>query len=86
MKIETLAAIDIGSNAIRVLISNVEADSLYPDFKKTAFLRIPIRLGEDTFTKGKIGKKKKDQVINAMKGVAEPVQQVRCVMRRMPEN
>lgn len=70
MKIETLAAVDIGSNAIRVLISNVEADTPYPDFKKTAFLRIPIRLGEDTFTKGKIGKKKKEQVIHAMKGLS----------------
>lgn len=68
MKTETLGAIDIGSNAIRLLISNVDIDTAYTDFRKTAFLRVPIRLGEDVFTKGKIGSKKKKQLTNAMVG------------------
>ena len=68
MKTETLGAIDIGSNAIRLLISNVDMEIAYPDFRKTAFLRVPIRLGEDVFTKGKIGSKKKKQLTNAMVG------------------
>jgi len=66
MKTETLGAIDIGSNAIRLLVSNAELGVAYPDFKKTAFLRVPIRLGEDVFTKGKIGCEKKEQLIETM--------------------
>jgi exopolyphosphatase/guanosine-5'-triphosphate,3'-diphosphate pyrophosphatase len=66
MKTETLGAIDIGSNAIRLLISNAESGAAYPDFRKTAFLRVPIRLGEDVFTKGTIGNEKKMQLIDAM--------------------
>ena len=66
MKIETLAAIDIGSNAIRLLISNVEINASNNDFKKTVFIRLPIRLGEEVFTKMKIGDNKKEQLIHAM--------------------
>ena len=65
MKTETLGAIDIGSNAMRLLVNNVNMD-VQPDFRQAAFLRIPIRLGGDVFTKGKIGSKKKKQFINAM--------------------
>ena len=68
MEMETLGAIDIGSNAIRLLISNAESGVAYPDFRKTAFLRIPIRLGADVFTKGKIGEEKKKQLIEVMLG------------------
>jgi exopolyphosphatase/guanosine-5'-triphosphate,3'-diphosphate pyrophosphatase len=68
MKIETLAAIDIGSNAIRLLISNIEADTSVTDFKKTVFLRLPVRLGEDVFKKGKIGNRKREQLTNVMQG------------------
>jgi len=68
MKIETLAAIDIGSNAIRLLISNIEAGASITDFKKTVFLRLPIRLGEDVFKKGKIGNRKREQLIHVIQG------------------
>lgn len=63
-------AIDIGSNAIRLLINTVEE---YPDqveFKKTAFLRVPIRLGEDVFTRGEVGDQKRRQMCEAMEGFA----------------
>lgn len=45
---ETFGAIDIGSNAIRLLISYVEtyADKR-TEYKKAAFIRVPIRLGDD---------------------------------------
>ena len=43
---KTLAAIDIGTNAIRLFISNVEEYPTETLFKKIAFLRVPIRLGE----------------------------------------
>ena len=44
----TFGAIDIGSNAIRLLIDYVE-EYRAPEFKKAAFVRVPIRLGEDVF-------------------------------------
>ena len=51
MKIEKLAAIDIGSNAIRLLVTNVstEREGKEPSFVKSALVRVPIRLGADTF-------------------------------------
>lgn len=66
----TFGAIDIGSNAIRLLISTVEE---YPDqveYKKTAFLRVPIRLGEDVFTRGEISAQKRERMCEAMEGFA----------------
>lgn len=66
MKSETLAAIDIGSNAIRLLISNVDSSGSNVDFKKAAFLRVPIRLGEDVFTKKSISKEKQNLLMDAM--------------------
>ena len=48
------AAIDIGSNAIRLLLCNVYNGKGTPVFKKAELIRVPIRLGEDSFLKGKI--------------------------------
>lgn len=68
MKIERYAAIDIGSNALRVLISNVISDQKSPPkFMKSSMVRVPIRLGEDTFTVGEISKKNKKRIVKAMK-------------------
>lgn len=47
-----LAGIDVGTNAVRLLINNIEGNISSPDFKKVVFLRVPIRLGEDVFSKG----------------------------------
>ncbi|MFI3317838.1 MAG: hypothetical protein SNH88_01450 [Rikenellaceae bacterium] len=63
---ETLAAIDIGSNAIRLLIKYVETDKKV-SFKRAAFVRVPIRLGEDVFTEGRIGEKKREKLCDAMR-------------------
>lgn len=61
------AAIDIGSNATRILFCNVIVqDPKEPAFKKAELLRVPLRLGEDSFIKGKIGKDKADKLVNAM--------------------
>jgi len=55
LKIEKYAAIDIGSNAIRLLIATViEKEGFAPQFKKTSLVRVPIRLGADVFLEGKI--------------------------------
>lgn len=61
------AAIDIGSNAIRLLLSHVYDDGTIVKFTKAELIRIPIRLGEDAFLKGKISKDKSDKLISAMK-------------------
>ena len=58
MDIKKYAAIDIGSNAIRLLISNiVTKKGNEPQFKKSSLVRVPIRLGEDSFIKGFISEK-----------------------------
>lgn len=61
------AAIDIGSNAVRLLFSNVYADNGRTYFKKAELIRIPLRLGEDSFLNGKISSKKADKLITSMK-------------------
>lgn len=68
IKINKYAAIDIGSNAVRLLIMDVieKEDSKNVKFKKTALVRVPIRLGEDTFVKGKISQKNTDRLTDAM--------------------
>ena len=68
MKIERYAAIDIGSNAVRVLISNVvEVKGQPVKFMKSSMVRVPIRLGEDSFTVGEISIQNKKRLIKAMK-------------------
>jgi exopolyphosphatase/guanosine-5'-triphosphate,3'-diphosphate pyrophosphatase len=67
LRIKKYAAIDIGSNAMRVLISNVLETREEVHFQKNAFIRAPIRLGEDSFTFGEISKKNLKRMISAMK-------------------
>ncbi len=62
---ETLAAIDIGSNAIRLVVNYVDSSNKVA-FKKAAFLRVPIRLGEDVFTAGEISAAKRQRLCEAM--------------------
>ena len=66
------AAIDIGSNAIRLLISNVFENKDNTVFKKYSLTRIPIRLGEDAFLTGKISETKAERVVKAMNGIFIP--------------
>ncbi|MBF0446725.1 MAG: hypothetical protein HQL67_00845 [Magnetococcales bacterium] len=48
-----LAAIDVGSNAVRLLISNVyEIGDWKPLLRKADLYRVPVRLGEDAFVRG----------------------------------
>ena len=57
------AAIDIGSNAIRMLFEEVIELPEGPSFKKLSLVRLPVRLGEDAFVHGKISKKKRVQLM-----------------------
>jgi exopolyphosphatase / guanosine-5'-triphosphate,3'-diphosphate pyrophosphatase len=61
-----LAAIDIGSNAIRLQIVKVYEGEELVSFKKLEYLRFPLRLGEDVFRIGKISLKTKDKFIKLM--------------------
>jgi len=61
------AAIDIGSNAVRLLFCNVYDDNGMVVFKKAELIRVPIRLGEDSFLTGKISREKTEKLVTAMK-------------------
>lgn len=63
-----LAAIDIGSNAARLLITDViEYPDSKPEFIKTVLVRVPLRLGFDVFEKGEISTKKTEQLCKTIK-------------------
>jgi exopolyphosphatase / guanosine-5'-triphosphate,3'-diphosphate pyrophosphatase len=66
--IKKYAAIDIGSNAMRLLITNiVEQKGKDVQFNKSALIRVPIRLGQDAFTVGEISAENINRMIDAMK-------------------
>lgn len=62
------AAIDIGSNAVRLLLSGVMEEKGEIFFKKAAFIRMPVRLGEDAFLRGEIRDKRIKQLEHTMIG------------------
>jgi len=62
-----LAAIDIGSNAARLLISDVvESESKRPEFNKLNLVRVPLRLGFDVFDKTAISPEKTEMFVKTM--------------------
>ncbi|MFT5754377.1 MAG: exopolyphosphatase/guanosine-5'-triphosphate,3'-diphosphate pyrophosphatase [Flavobacterium sp.] len=66
--IKKYAAIDIGSNAMRLLITNIVEQKDKPtQFNKSSLVRVPIRLGQDAFTVGEISQESIDRMIDAMK-------------------
>jgi exopolyphosphatase/guanosine-5'-triphosphate,3'-diphosphate pyrophosphatase len=68
LNIKKYAAIDIGSNAMRLLIANiVEQDGKETQFNKSSLVRVPIRLGQDAFTVGEISEENIDRMCDAMK-------------------
>ena len=66
MKSYCFAAIDIGSNAIRLLVSNVFEDGTNITIKKQSLVRVPVRLGADAFLHKIIPKLKEDEFLSAM--------------------
>lgn len=63
-----LAAIDIGSNAARLLISEVTTDATgAAKFNKIDLIRVPLRLGFDVFEKGEISEHRIDMIMQTMK-------------------
>ena len=61
------AAIDIGSNAVRLLIKHVEESGETPVMSKELLVRVPLRLGFDVFATGTISEKKAKSMVRLMK-------------------
>jgi exopolyphosphatase / guanosine-5'-triphosphate,3'-diphosphate pyrophosphatase len=85
------AAINIGSNAVRLLVSNVFETFDGPVFKKAELFRLPVRLGDNSFIDGKISPQKIDKLLKAMRaykeliGIYEPLSYRVCATSAMRE-
>ena len=67
IKQRNYAAIDIGSNAVRLLISTItEQENKEPIFKKTSLVRVPIRLGSDVFMTKNISEENKMRMLDTL--------------------
>jgi len=83
------AAIDIGSNAGRLLFSNVTEIKGSPKAEKASLIRIPLRLGFDVFKDGFISKEKEEDLVNTLKAfkllidVYKPVAYKACATSAM---
>ncbi|HLN52894.1 MAG TPA: hypothetical protein VK212_04245 [Lentimicrobium sp.] len=61
------SGIDIGSNAVRLLFANVHDTKGGPVAEKATLIRIPVRLGVDVFTNGKISDQKIEYLVKTLK-------------------
>ncbi len=66
MELLKFAAIDIGTNAVRLLFSNITENKEKTTFKKASLVRVPIRLGFDVFNNGFIDEVKREKLISTM--------------------
>jgi len=60
------AAIDIGSNAVRLMIADIAEEEGKYSYKKNTLVRVPLRLGDDAFLDKKISVRKADDLIKTM--------------------
>ena len=60
------AAIDIGSNAVRLLIADITKTEKGYEFKKNTLVRVPLRLGDDAFLDNRISERKMEDLIKTM--------------------
>ena len=64
MKSKVYAAIDIGSNAARLLIKKAAfSEGKLSELDKLLLLRVPLRLGFDVFAKGKVGNRRAENLL-----------------------
>lgn len=62
-----IGAIDIGSNAVRLIIKEVKHFEQHYESYKICYTRVPIRLGADVFVTGRISETKRDQLAKTMR-------------------
>ncbi len=85
------AAIDIGSNAVRLLFTRVFENGHEPFFRKDSLIRIPLRLGSDAFTQHRISDTKANQLVNTLTGFRylidayQPIDFMACATSAMRE-
>jgi exopolyphosphatase/guanosine-5'-triphosphate,3'-diphosphate pyrophosphatase len=85
------AAIDVGSNAVRLLLAQVIENTAQPFFKKDSLIRIPLRLGNDAFTRKRISDLKIGQLIKTVTGFRylmeayDPLDSLACATSAMRE-
>lgn len=85
------AAIDIGSNAVRLLFAQVFEDKNNTVFKKDALFRVPIRLGDDVFQNSVVSDQKINDLVNAIVGFKflirsyQPLDYMACATSAMRE-
>ena len=85
------SAIDIGSNAVRLLLAGVFEDGFTPTFKKMSLIRMPIRLGDDAFTRNRISEEKIAELVKTMVGFKhlmdafQPIDSMACATSAMRE-
>jgi len=86
------AAIDIGTNAARLLLTNVYFENGHPIFKKVGLYRIPLQLGDDVFSIGAISNKKSEKLRHTMHAfshllqIFNPVASMACATSAMRES
>ncbi len=84
-------AIDIGSNAVRLLFANAYEKEQHVRVEKATLIRIPIRLGKDVYKNNTISKKRAENLIKTMKAfkllldVYKPVDFTACATAAMRE-
>ena len=69
INLKKYAAVDIGSNAVRLFIADVIEHDGPTQFKKSELVRVPIRLGADVFLNHEISEKNIKRLIDAMKAI-----------------
>jgi exopolyphosphatase/guanosine-5'-triphosphate,3'-diphosphate pyrophosphatase len=85
------AAIDIGSNAVRLYFANVFFPKELPVVEKASLIRLPLRLGEDVFTTGKISEERILKLLETLKAfkilidVYNPLDYIACATSAMRE-
>lgn len=76
------AAIDIGSNAVRLLIKGIYKGETADDLKKTFIVRVPLRLGQDAFTLGRISNDKTERLLRLINAFKQMMQVYRVINYR----
>ncbi len=68
------AAIDVGSNAVRLLIKGIYPGERETDLSKVFIVRVPLRLGQDAFTQGRISTEKTEKLLRLMRAFSQLMQ------------